>query len=51
MRVTPPCVLRAALFQPLVLRTAMFWPHILRTVYQQNNHFWQFHLHKEDTMT
>ena len=31
MRVTPPCVLRAALFLPCVLRIAMFWPRILRT--------------------
>jgi len=51
MRVTSPCVLRAALFRPCVLRTAMFWPRVLRTVQQQNNHFWQFHLHKEDKMT
>ena len=28
MRLTPPCVLRAALFRPCVLRTAMFWPRV-----------------------
>jgi len=32
MRVTPPCVMCAALFRPCVLRTAMFWPRELRTV-------------------
>jgi len=31
-RVTPPCVLRAALYLPCVLRTAMFWPRVLRIV-------------------
>jgi len=32
MKVTPPCLLRAALFRPCVLRTAMFWLRVLRTV-------------------
>jgi len=32
VRVTPPCVLRTALFWHCVLRTAIFWPRVLRTV-------------------
>jgi len=49
MRVTPPCVLRVALFLPCVLRTAMFG---LAYCVSFNNKTTIFgNLHKEDKMT
>ena len=53
-RVTPALSLRAAYRPILALRTA--YRHYFGLVYcvlfnNKNNHFWRFHLHKEDWMT